>query len=531
VIANALIRDDFPEAHYVVAMNTRNGFGCTHWTALRRIVCGAKQSLGQGIDQGKRVFIACLVLLMLGLPVHGQEDPAGLEAEASDTVALDAGATEGSTMVENTVTGILPESLVGEDFLTVPMWQWVSLLVLIFVGVCLDLFVRVGLRVLVARWLAKYKAAAEKKDVTRTLRPIGLFVAGVFWVLTFKSLGIDGVAGTVILAATKIYTSFMGVLSAWRLVHLVAEVAEGKARKTDNRFDDVLVPLLRKTAKIFVVVMGFVYAANALNMEIGPLIASLGIGGLAVGFAARDTVENFFGSMAVILDRPFDIGDWVVVDDVEGTVEAVGFRSTRIRTFYNSQVTVPNGNLVRATVDNYGRRKYRRWKCHIGVQYDTPPESLIAFTEGIRELVRTHPFTRKDYFQVWVNEFADSSINVLIYIFHEVPDWTTELRERERLMVDIMRLADALGVEFAFPTQKVHLYKEEHEDYLRQHESPRSMTDRRAQVVGIRKAQEVTANQKWMTETPDPVKFPEGPTVLGDDELAKYEATEDTKSK
>jgi len=470
-------------------------------------------------------FCALITITAWGQPEDGSKRLDGVDGPDTNGAITPVA----NQALEDLINSILPGDVADQAVLTVQTWQWVGLLILIFFGVCLDLMIRLGLKAVVMRWLARQKAQAEKENIAGTLRPIGLFAAGVFWVITFAQLGIDGAPGVVLLAATRLYASFMGVLSAWRLVHLVAEVAENKARATDNRFDDVLVPLLRKTAKIFVVVMGFVYAANALDLEIGPLIASLGIGGLAIGFAARDTVENFFGSIAVILDRPFDIGDWVVVDGVEGTVESVGFRSTRIRTFYNSQVTVPNGNLVRATVDNYGRRKYRRWKCHIGVQYDTPPESLIAFTEGIRELVRTHPYTRKDYFQVWVNEFADSSINVLLYIFHEVPDWTTELRERERLMVDMMRLADALGVSFAFPTQTVHLFKEEQQDYLRQHAVPKSMTDRRAQVTGIRKAQEVIQNQKWMTEKPGPVKFPEGPTVLDNEELARYEFTEDTQ--
>ena len=135
---------------------------------------------------------------------------------------------------------------------------------------------------------------------------------------------------------------------------------------------------------------------------------------------------------------------------------------------------MPNSNLVRAAVDNYGRRQYRRWKTYLGVQYDTPPDKLVAFTEGIRELVRSHPYTRKDYFQVYLNQFGPSSLDILLYIFHEVPDWSTELRERERMFLDIVRLADQLGVQFAFPTQTVHLYREEHAEHEIQSPTPRA---------------------------------------------------------
>jgi MscS family membrane protein len=111
-------------------------------------------------------------------------------------------------------------------------------------------------------------------------------------------------------------------------------------------------------------------------------------------------------------------------------------------------------------IDNYGARQYRRIKSMISVTYDTPPEKIEAFCEGIRELIRKHPYTRKDYFHVYFNAFAASSLDVLLYCFVETPDWSTELREKHRLYVDIVRLAHRLGVEFAFPTQTIWMAQE-----------------------------------------------------------------------
>ena len=186
-----------------------------------------------------------------------------------------------------------------------------------------------------------------------------------------------------------------------------------------------------------------------------------------LAFAAQDTIGNFFGSITVLFDRPFGIGDWIVIGDVEGTVERVGFRSTRVRTFYNSMVTIPNSKMVNTQVDNYGARRYRRARVMLSLTYDTAPEKIDAFCEGIRELIRLHPYTRKDYYHVYFNQFADSSLNILLYTFFEVPDWGTELRERHRLFVDILRLADRLGVEFAFPTQTVVLQRAARSDAAR----------------------------------------------------------------
>ena len=121
------------------------------------------------------------------------------------------------------------------------------------------------------------------------------------------------------------------------------------------------------------------------------------------------TVKNFFGSLTLVMDRPFEVGDWVLIDDVEGSVEEVGFRSTRVRTFYQSVISLPNSKLLTAVVDNMGARRFRRWTTKLGVTYDTPPDTLDAFCEGLRELVRQHPHTRKDYFHVYVVGFAESS--------------------------------------------------------------------------------------------------------------------------
>ena len=162
------------------------------------------------------------------------------------------------------------------------------------------------------------------------------------------------------------------------------------------------------------------------------------------------------------MDRTFSVGDWIVVGEgEEGTVEQMGFRSTRIRTFYNSLLTVPNSRFITATVDNMGKRRYRRLSTKFALTYDTPPDRIEAFCEGMREIVRQHPFMRKDYFQVYLNNLGDSALEVLVYVFWETPDWSAELRERHRFLLDSLRLAQALGVEFAFPTQTLYLKQDE----------------------------------------------------------------------
>ena len=408
--------------------------------------------------------------------------------------------------------------LVGPTFQNTHSWGWVALLGAIFVGLLLGKIVQSLLR-------SAGKSCNESKKEVRAIALESIANPASFACLSLGLwLGITQIYREPKLATfTNNIIQFLLILSVgWLLFNLV-EVIDAALRKlsekTQSKLDDQVVPLVRKALRLFLVVVFTLFVAqNVFGLDITGWLAGLGIAGLAVSLAAQDSIKNLFGSITVLFDKPFTVGDWIVTEGLEGTVEEVGFRSTRIRTFYNSLITLPNANLINASVDNYGQRQYRRWKTHIGVQYDTTPDQLVAFTEGIRELVRSHPYTRKDYFQVWCHEFASSSLNILIYIFHEVPDWSTELRERERLFLDIVRLADKLGVQFAFPTQTVHLHKEEHAPHETQHDAPQSMTDRRSMITGIRAAHALTKDQPWQSETPGPVTFQKGPTDLEIDE-------------
>jgi MscS family membrane protein len=351
----------------------------------------------------------------------------------------------------------LNEELIGMEY-----WRWGALIAVIAVGFAIDLIIRTILRS-VLRSITH--SDSKDKELVRILklvpRPAGAAAGGFIWLLLIPLVGLPAFATSFIEPVIHVYITMAAIWFGFRGTDLIAWVAAQKAKQSANKLDDLLVPLLRKTLKAVVIVFGVVYLADSMKIQLAPLIAGLGIGGLGFAFAAKDTLENFFGSITVILDKPFEIGDWVVIDGVEGTVETVGIRSTRIRTFYNSLVTIPNSVLITSKCNNYSKRQYRRWKQMVSIGYSTPPEKIAAFCEGIRELLRLHPYTRKDYYQVWLNEFSSSSLDILVYVFWSTPDWPTELRERHRFMLDIIRLAGELGVEFAFPTQTLYMRNED----------------------------------------------------------------------
>lgn len=399
----------------------------------------------------------------------------------------------------------LPDFMFDEPFLLMN-WQWAAILAAIFVGFLLDFVARFLCVRITRRLLNRGGIDMDPRKLRAIFRPVGLLAAALFWMAVLPSIGLPHNAFNILHVAVTFLAASAGVWGAYRGVEIGTQYLTAKASQTESRYDDLLVPLVSKTAKVFIVAFGIVFVASNLDVNISSLLAGLGLGGLAFALAAKDTVSNLFGTLTIVLDRPFQVGDWVIIGSTEGSVERVGFRSTRLRTFYNSLITIPNGNLLTANVDNMGHRTYRRYKADLSLTYDTPPEKIDAFCEGVRELIRIHPYTRKDYYHVYLNSFAASSLDVLLYVFFEAPDWATELRERHRLIMDIIRLARELGVDFAFPTQTVVL--ERGDDSEAAHEEIDHSTEARQARLGRNAARAlVEASMGELGKVPPPVKL------------------------
>ncbi len=425
-----------------------------------------------------RIQIAlCGLLLAAGLalpgalPAHadpapragqGAGAPAGASAHSAGTPAPAAGADEApaAPSAGRWLRSKMPAGLLAPRFILEP-WQWLGLLALVFIGIVLDRLVVFLVQMPAGLWLRRHVDRVEPTTLRRALRPLGMIAMALLWSSGMYALWLPAEVLEVLEVAARFVATAAGVWAAYRLVDIVSALLEARAARTKNRFDDLLVPLVRKSLKVFIAAFGLVFLADTLHIQIKSLLAGLGLGGLAVALAAQDTVKNLFGSLMVLVDRPFSVGDWIVVGDFEGTVEEVGFRSIRIRTFYNSLITLPNSNLIASPVDNYGARRFRRWSTRLSIAYDTPPGRIDAFCEGLRELVRRHPATRKDSFHVYLNGFGESALEVLLYLFFEVADWSGELAARHELALDVLRLADELGVELAFPTRTVWLHRAE----------------------------------------------------------------------
>lgn len=246
--------------------------------------------------------------------------------------------------------------------------QWIGLLVILLLWFILWWLVRSLLNNLIGRLIRRRGVTVDGNLLKRSLRPLGLLMltgilrAGVQW-LNFSAETLKVLNRTI-----EILAAAAAVWLAYRAVDLIADVLEKRPPSADAKLDALLVPFVRAMLRIFVIVVGLVIIAENFNLKISGLLAGLGIGGIAVALAAQDTLSNFFGSLAVLAERPFKRGDIIKFGDVEGTVEEVGLRSTRLRSATGSVVTVPNAILSKSSVNNLGARQDRQWRATLAVR-------------------------------------------------------------------------------------------------------------------------------------------------------------------
>ena len=335
--------------------------------------------------------------------------------------------------------------------------QFIGLAVLVFIATAAQFALVQAIALYVRHRITESDSEFWDAERRRLNRSLLLLTVAITLLVGFPTLDFDPDLEDVVNQIASLLGAVAIVLVAYRAIDIFTDVLAKRAELTENKLDDQLIPLLNTTLRVFATVIGVLFILQNLDVNIASLIAGLGIGGLAIALAAQDTIRNLLGGITIFTDKPFQVGDWVVVDDIEGTVEHVGFRSTRVRTFYNSLVTVPNARLVDTGVDNMGLRAWRRYKTTLGLGYHTTPDQMQAFVEGVRAIIRANPSMRKDYYIVEFHGFGPSSLDVLVYCFIDAADWNEELRVRHVLNLDIMRLAQQLRVDFAFPTQTIHI--------------------------------------------------------------------------
>jgi MscS family membrane protein len=232
-----------------------------------------------------------------------------------------------------------------------------------------------------------------------------------------------------------------------------------RAGQTESKLDDMLAPIVSKSLIATIVVLTVVQIAQVLSgKEITSILAGLGIGGLAFALAAQDTIKNLFGSMVLLADRPFEVGDRIVVDGTDGTVETVGMRSTRVRTLTGHLVTIPNGELANKAIENISKRPHIRRIFNITITYDTPPAKVREAKAIIEDIMKDHEGMDPEFPpRVFFNEFQDCALNLFCIYWYHPALWWDYLALTERINMEILERFNEAGIDFAFPTQTVHL--------------------------------------------------------------------------
>lgn len=247
----------------------------------------------------------------------------------------------------------------------------------------------------------------------------------------------------------------------YRLVDIIEYYLRRWAGRTETTLDDMLVPVVRKSLRIFIAIIAILFIAdNILKQDLGTILAAAGVGGLAFALAAKDTLANFFGAINIFADRPFQVGERIKIGGYDGPVEDVGFRSTRIRTLNGHLVSIPNGKIVNEMIENIGRRPFIKRVANIGVTYDTPPEKVEKAVLIIKDILDNTEEVNRDIDlvpRVYFNEFADFYLNILVIYWVKPPDYWLFQEVNEKVNLAIMRAFEAENIEFAFPTQTLYL--------------------------------------------------------------------------
>lgn len=243
---------------------------------------------------------------------------------------------------------------------------------------------------------------------------------------------------------------------AFNMIDVLTRVLERAAARTETVLDDQIAPLVQRALKVFIAAVFVIMIVQNMGVEVGSLLASLGIGGLALALAAKDTVANFFGSMIIFIDQPFQIGEVVEIKDVHGTVEEVRFRSTLIRRFDKSLVTVPNQFFTNNNIVNHARRPRRRMKITVGLSYETNAAQMRLFVAGVNKILDDYDGIDDEFKEAVFAEFGESSLDVLIVCFSRSNSWVDTMAAQEYLMLRIMELVEEQGLEIAFPTRTIY---------------------------------------------------------------------------
>lgn len=347
----------------------------------------------------------------------------------------------------------------GRHYLGLTRWQWLGLVLLLGLAFVLYWLGRILLRPIVAliRRIVVERFPLTEDEMKRLVHLLGLIVSLRFIQIFLPALQLPVRIAEFIIVGSRVGQTIFIVWLVLKLLDITHRYLSEVVAKTESKVDDHLLPILTRSLRVLILIGGFIQVLRLFEVNVTAIIAGVSLGGLALALAAQDTVKNFIGSIMIILDRPFQVGDFISTGGLEGTVVEVGFRTSRIQMVDTSIISIPNGQLADSRVTNLGVRPKRIINIKIGVQYNTPPDRIEAFIEGLKKIINDHPQLSHEPVYVHLNDFAASSIDILFRCYIEVLTFAEELQVREQVLFSVLRLAKELGVSFAFPSTSLYV--------------------------------------------------------------------------
>jgi MscS family membrane protein len=227
--------------------------------------------------------------------------------------------------------------------------------------------------------------------------------------------------------------------------------------KTNIEIDEILIPFLSKALRVVIVAISFSIIAQEFNYDVNGFVAGLGLGGLAFALAAKDAISNLFGGIVIITEKPFSIDDWISTPSVEGTVEDITFRSTRIRTFAQALVTVPNATLANESIMNWSEMGKRQITFNLRVTHDTSKEKLKEVVRQIEDLLKNHSEIHQETIFVTFDQYQENGLDIFLYFFTKTTVWGEFLEVKEEINFSIMGILENEGVSIALPSRRLYV--------------------------------------------------------------------------
>jgi MscS family membrane protein len=300
---------------------------------------------------------------------------------------------------------------------------------------------------------ARTETTVDEKILAAIKSPLNFLFIILFLLFTKNILELSGDFDIII----KTLFAFLIFWTIHQLIDPFSEAIDEFSAKFGKEVSKGITNFILKTLKVLNFMIGFAVILQSWGYNVTGFVASLGIGGLAFALAAKDTAANLFGSLVIFGDKPFQIGDWIKTDEVEGTVEDIGIRSTKVRTFAQALVHVPNATLANSAIINWSRMGKRRIKMNIGLTYETTEAQMRTILEQVREMLSRHEDIHNDTIYIYFTDYSESSLDIFCYFFTKTTIWGEYMRVREDVNLRIKKIVEENGSAFAFPSRTVYI--------------------------------------------------------------------------